>query len=175
MSKTWLSVWTALGLVLLSVGLFLARWYALGNDISGAGTWKVTLTASGELTADDAVLTSRRPPDFRYQHILDERFRSKELLHHIGRGKDLDRSEVIWRPARWAGSQPFRLSYSFRCQPTMRDPTRAMSRHTRLWDAAPAVDQAIKPGIGIESDHKEIARQAGELAAQDQSGRHQVQ
>src|SRR5207248_5759784 len=102
----------------LSGAVFLCRWYAVGGeveDLRGASAWRVTLAAAGPLAADEKSVTTTRPPDFRHQHIFDESFRSKELLHRPAKGKGGTRGGVVWTRAQPAGPQPFLLSYSFRC------------------------------------------------------------
>src|SRR5262245_16906369 len=136
MSRTWLSVLTALALCALSLAVLLGRWY-----FSGAETdWKVTLVADGELTAADATLTTLLPRDFRYQHILDETFRSDQLDQRVRRRSDGQNRLAVWRrrAALNPGPQPFHLAYSFHCTTAMLAPTPAMARQTHRIDAAPA-------------------------------------
>src|SRR5262245_55104632 len=108
MSRTRLSVLTALALVVLAVAVYFARLQTGGASVegpSGASTWEVTLTARGRLPGGkDGTIVTAAPPDFRRQHIYDERFASAELLHREGRA-DTARSgatrDIIWksRPA----------------------------------------------------------------------------
>lgn len=153
-------------LVLLSAGLLLVRWAVLGPDIvgpRGASAWKVTLVAAGELNGPDAVLTLTAPPDFRHQHVFDERAQSKELLQRASKGTDPERRELVFRPANVTGKQAFRLAYSFRCLMGMRRPSTAMTRETRRADAKPVNGADLKPSPRIESDSREISASAREL------------
>ncbi len=178
MKKTWKSVFMALALAAIAITLMVGRQHALSPDLSGPrgmNTWKVTLVAVGELTANDAALTVLLPPDFRHQHLADERFHSKQLLHRLTQGRESGRREVTWRRANLAGPEPYRLSYSFRCLLGMRRPTPAMQHRTRELDRAPAAGAALKPAPRIESDHKDIFATARELAPPDRSAVDQVQ
>jgi transglutaminase-like putative cysteine protease len=162
MSRTWLSVLTALGLSAASLAVLLGRWY-----FSGAETdWKVTLLVDGELTAADATLTTLLPRDFRYQHVTDETFRSDQLDHRVRRRSDGLNRLVVWRRRATLppGPQPFRLDYSFHCTTAMLAPTPAMARQTHRIDAAPAEGQYLRPSPRIESRHEAIATRAEELA-----------
>jgi transglutaminase-like putative cysteine protease len=171
MSKTRLSVITASVLAATSIGVFWTRWNTLGQDIYGppaASTWKVTLVVNGTLTSRNSSVVTVRPPDFRHQHIFDETYQSKELL--LPKTKGSSRPELVWRrPGMAAGTQPFRVSYSFRCMLGMRHPTAAMREHTANVDAAPAPGAALKPTRHIESDAKEIFAKAHELAPETAS------
>jgi transglutaminase-like putative cysteine protease len=166
MGKTWQSVFTALLLTAVSLALFVGRWSLFGSGLRGTygGTpWRVTLVAVGELSAGDAAVTTPLPPDFRQQHIFDERFHSNELLKPATRGTDGDRREAVWRRAVPAGPSPFRLTYSFRCATGVRTSTAGMQEQTRRTDAAPAEGAALKPSPHVESEHQDIASKAQEL------------
>src|SRR5689334_11084755 len=100
MGKTWQSVFTALLLAAASLALFAGRWSLFGSAQRGSygGTpWRVTLVAVGELGAGDAAVTTPLPPDFRRQHIFDERFHSRDLLTPATRGGEAERREAVWR------------------------------------------------------------------------------
>src|SRR5262249_21971078 len=138
MSKTWWSVATAFGLIVVALAIFVVR-KAFGGDVApapGAATWRVTLAISGRLDSPHASVTTVRPLAFRRQHIFDERYQSKELLHRIAPTTDPRHHEVSWRGLQVTGEQSFRLNYSFRCA-TGLTPTEAMIRRSRELDAAP--------------------------------------
>ncbi|HEV3118439.1 MAG TPA: 7TM domain-containing protein [Gemmataceae bacterium] len=169
MGRTWRSVITALFLVGISLGIFFVRRATQGANIGGPPgdvTWKVTLVATGKVGARPGVLTMALPPDFRHQHIFDERFESKELLHRMVKAKDPARRHVAWRKAGVAGDAQARLTYSFLCNVGVRHPTMAMLHHARLVDATPGEGVAIKPAPGIESDHAEVVHTAREIVAE---------
>src|SRR6516165_4234225 len=102
MSRTGLTVVTALALAALSVGLMLSRRSVLGKEIDGtpgSGTWNVTLEVEGELLAPaNASVITVLPPDFRRQHIVDESFTSRELSHEIRTAKDGGERKAVWLP-----------------------------------------------------------------------------
>ena len=101
MSRTGLTVVTALGLIVLSVALMASRWAALGTEVRGTpgdATWKVSLQVEGVLANHKASLTTVLPPDFRRQHILDESFASQSLAHSIRTNKDGGQRRAVWRP-----------------------------------------------------------------------------
>src|SRR5258708_5964658 len=137
MSRTGLTLVTALALIVLSAGLMLGRWKVLGKEIDGtpgSGTWNVTLEVEGELLAPaNASVTTVLPPDFRRQHIIDETFWSKELSHEIRTAKDGGQRKAVWLP-RVAAKRPqqVRVSYSFRCVTGMHGPTPGMVQRTRI-------------------------------------------
>jgi hypothetical protein len=183
MSRTGLTVLTALVLTVLSVGLMLGRWYVLGKEIDGVpgnGTWKVTLEVEGELLAPaNASVVTVLPPDFRRQHVIDETFSSRELSHEIRTAKDGGERKAVWLPRVGAKRpQPFRLSYSFRCVTGMHRPTPGMVQRTHTLDAAPSPEgkgrrgrlarqerlRALRPSPLIESEHPQVGDVADSLA-----------
>jgi hypothetical protein len=179
MSRTALTVVTALALAALSVGLMLGRWNVLGKEIDGTpgtGTWKVTVEVEGDLlAAKDPAVTTVLPPDFRHQHVVDESFTSRELSHEIRTAKDGGQRKAVWLPRLGAKRpQPFQVGYSFRFVTGMHRPTPGMVQRTRILDAAPTARgtgrrkkktneerlQVLRPSPLIESDHPQV----GELA-----------
>src|SRR5438552_1303924 len=167
MSKSLMTVVTALGLSALSVGLILGRWHVLGSEIDGtpgAAAWRVVLEVEGELTTADATVTTVLPPDFRRQHIVDEAFESKELAHKVRIAKDGGQRKAVWH--RRAGTErpgTFRLVYSFRCITGMRRPTHGMIQRTRALDAVPAEGRYTRPAALVESEHAEVEALAARL------------
>src|SRR5437899_10039471 len=89
MRKTRWSVLTALGLTVAAVALMMSRRSVLGPETDGPPGWKVTLLVQGELKDKNAALTTELPPDFRNQHISDERFQSDELRYGIKKRRNL--------------------------------------------------------------------------------------
>jgi transglutaminase-like putative cysteine protease len=177
MAKTWRSVVTALLLAAGALALFVGRWSLVGSGLHGThggAPWRVTLVAVGELSATDASVTTPVPPDFRRQHIFDERFHSGELLKPAARGAEPDRREAVWRRAVPSGSAPFRLTYSFRCLTGVRQATAGMQERSRRIDAAPAEGAALRPSPHVESEHREISQKAQELTESDAAPLDQV-
>ncbi len=104
MSKTRLTLLTALALLVIGLALFMGRRLLGGAGVGGPRpdfTWVITLVTTGKLTVGDAYLTTVRPPDFRQQHIFDERFRSKELIHRRVKGKMPGRARSFGVPPDW--------------------------------------------------------------------------
>jgi transglutaminase-like putative cysteine protease len=172
MSRTSLTVLTALALTALSVALMAGRHYVLGSEIDGTpgtGTWKVTLVVEGRLSAASASITTVLPPDFRRQHVIDERFGSAELSHAIRTARDGGQRRAVWRGNPGAARpQPFHLSYSFRCVTGMHRPTPGMVQRTHALDAAPSPDSRyFKKGPQVESDHPEVTALAERLVSLD--------
>jgi hypothetical protein len=179
MSKTSLTIATALLLGLVSIGLILGRWYVLGSEIDGTpgdAVWKVSLVVKGELTAPDASVTIRLPPDFRRQHVLDEQFDSKELSHTVRTSKEGGQRRAVWRPRSRADvPQKFQLTYSFRTILGMRRPTPIMIHRGHTRDAAPAPEGAeVKRAPLIESDHSEMATLADRLDPENRDDEERV-
>jgi len=176
MSRTSLTVVTALGLIVLSVALMASRSAALGTEIDGTpgiAVWKVSLELEGELVARNASLTTVLPPDFRRQHIIDETFFSQELAHAIRTGRDGGQRRAVWRPR--PGKQAVRLVYSFRCVTGMHRPTPGMVQRTRVLDTAPQAEgRDLRPTPMVESDHPEVGQLADRLVPGSKDPRAQV-
>lgn len=167
MSKTMLTVVTALAISVLSLALIMDRWYVLGDEIGGTpGTavWRVTVEVEGELTTPDASVTTVLPPDFRRQHVLDETFESPALAHKVGTARDGGVRRAVWKRRADAGqARRFHLAYSFRCVSGMRRPTPGMVQRTLTLDAAPGGRAQTRPGPLIESEHPDVAALAAQL------------
>jgi hypothetical protein len=173
-SKTWLTIVTALVLSMLSVGLILGRRHVLGPEIDGTpgdSVWKLTLTVEGEMTAPEARVTTVLPPDFRHQHIFDEAFESKELSHVLRTNREGGQRRAVWRRRQDVpGAQPFRLTYTVRCVLGMRRATPGMVQRTHSLDAAPAPEgREVKKAPLIECDHPEIGGLAARLQPPNQN------
>jgi hypothetical protein len=153
MSKTWLSVMTALFLVVGSAALLLWRSYVLGDEIAGlpgSSTWKVTLQVEGDLKGRDVSVTTVLPLDFRHQHISDETFESPQLLHRDQKSQSYHPRTAVWQRRPSMGNpEQFQLAYSFRCVMDMRRPTTAMGLRTLAIDGPPT-RKPDKPGAAKE-------------------------
>jgi transglutaminase-like putative cysteine protease len=172
MTKTGSTLAVALFVVTVSLGLAATRRAILGPDIEGplgSGEWRVTLVATGDLKPDARSVALALVPDFRRQHITQERFRSTELIAHVGRRNQAKQQgkqrTVTWRRASVVAGkpQPFRLTYSFRCLLGMRWPTPAMEALTAELDAKPDDRTFLQSGPLIESDDPAIADRAARL------------
>jgi hypothetical protein len=156
-------------LVAISVGLAAGRRYVLGPEFDGSvpgGTWRVTLVAAGTLGQQDNTVTVGLIPDFRNQHVLDERFASKELaVPRAGRDKDpRTRLDATFRRTKPAGPQPFRVEYTSHVQTGVREPTPAMQAMTAELDAPPNGPGMLQASPRIESTSAEIRDRAESLA-----------
>ena len=168
MSKTWLSVATAVALVAASVGIFSAHRAVLGPEASGPLGWKVTVAVAGTLLARDSSISVVRPLDFRRQHITEERLSSGPELREPVKRKRSGQRMHTWRRSNNASDRAaFHLEYSFLC--SLRSSTPGMERITLREDAPAAAEAARKPSPGIESEHAEVARVAAEQAGDDVS------
>src|SRR5438874_972754 len=116
MSRTMMSVITAVALTIVSVGLMVGRCQVLGDDVrvpTGPGTWKVTLLVQGQSVGSDAKVLTATPLDFGHQHILDELYRSDELLAKPPDSKHPERCQVLWTQRPGVAAGPFRARYQF--------------------------------------------------------------
>src|SRR5687768_8434752 len=88
-SRTRLTVVTALVLVGLAAAITITRYATGGVDVGGLpGTarWVVTLTARGMSEPGKPFRVElSNPPSFRRQHVYDETYESDELAAHEGR------------------------------------------------------------------------------------------
>jgi transglutaminase-like putative cysteine protease len=170
MSRTAWSLVVAGALVALSVGVAAGRRYALGPELDGSvpgGTWRVTLVATGELDPRDKAVTVGLAPDFRFQHVIDERFAANGLAPPPRASRDKDprpRTEANFRRTSPAGKQSFRVEYSLHIQTGVRQPTPAMAARTRDLDAAPTGPECLQASPRIECTSPEIRAQGDELA-----------
>jgi transglutaminase-like putative cysteine protease len=171
MSRTGWSMVVAGALVAVSVGVAAGRRYVLGPDADGSGpggVWRITLVAGGQLGPQDNAVTVSLVPDFRNQHVTEERFASRDLvLPRAGRDKDpRTRLEATFRRTKPAGSQPFRLEYSVHVQSGVRQATPAMLAMTSELDSAPTGPGTLQASPRIESTSPEI-RDKGEGLVRD--------
>jgi len=173
MSRTWLSVITALGIVATSITIFLVRRSALGPEIAGPLGWQVTVVVEGTLQTTHASVSVYRPLDFRRQHITEERFHSSKELREPVQVKRSGPRKRTWRRQQDTGqAAPFRLEYSFVC--SRQGPTAAMERVTAAIDAAPAAGTYLKPTPSIQVDDQQIHRAARDKAPDELPPREQV-
>ena len=163
--RTRWSVITACVLTAVSAGVFFLRQatQAAGPENAALRTWRVAMTADGDLAPTSAAVVTAVPLDFRRQHIFDEQFRSPMLSAPTGR-KSADRGDVKWRRATVGTSESFSLEYGFLCQTDVPKPSAAMNRLTRKLDGPPPSGLYIGPEPRIESDHAEVAAKAKALS-----------
>lgn len=138
MTKTRLTIITALVLTMVFVALALGRNAAerlAERDQRTRPVWEVTLEANGTFLYADDWITTVRPPAFRQQHIFNERFISKQLIHRKCKPRIPGRNKIIWRAPELAGGPlRFQARCTFCCVLSCQ-PTPAMNRSTAEIDA----------------------------------------
>jgi len=174
MSRTTLTVLTAVGLALLSIGLMIGRYHVLGDEIlvpHGPNTWKVTMKVNGTSLAANSTVQTLTPLDFGRQHIKREICRSDELLNKPPSARHPERRTVVWsqRPSVAAG--PFHAYYEFYCLVDVHRPSVAMNRLAAKVDATPGPGQYLKCEPRVECDAPAIAAMARRLTSgEDEAG-----
>ncbi|HEX4609839.1 MAG TPA: 7TM domain-containing protein [Urbifossiella sp.] len=181
MSRTRLTVVTALLLVALGAAIAITRFTTGGVDVGGlpgAARWEVTLTARGESSPGKAFRVEiSNPPSFRRQHVFDERVESEELAARDGRAvaaKDKpDRKTTLKpmaAPMAGAGPQAYQVTQTFRCTLGAYAQNDAMKAGDRL-DGKPVAtrDHTLAATAKIECNHPDLITLAEELAKGRQS------
>jgi hypothetical protein len=157
---------TAAALAMASVGVMIVRYQILGDEVrvpAGPGTWKVTLLFQGQSIGTDAKVLTTTPLDFGHQHILDELYRSDELLSKPPDPKHPERRQVLWtqRPGVPEGS--FRARYQFYCSVNVHAPTAPMSELAKRVNAPPHPGTLLKSEPRIQAENPEISALARNL------------
>jgi hypothetical protein len=161
-----LSVTTAAVLAMASAALMIGRYQILGDDVrvpTGPGTWKVTLLVQGQSIGTGAKLQTTTPLDFGHQHILDELYRSDELLAKPPDSKHPERRQVLWTQRPGIPNGAFRARYEFYCSTNVHSPTAPMSELSSVINAAPHPSTQLKSEPRIQSDHVDISAVARNL------------
>ena len=178
MSRTTLCLATAAGLISLSMGLMIARYQILGDEIlapKGPGIWKITLLVNGTSTSKSAKLMTATPLDLGHQHICRESCRSDEFLDKRPAARHPERRQVLWSYRGTAAPGSFRALYEFYCH---LDPHRASvsgSRLTKAVYAPPRPGECLNNEPGIECDHPDISAFAKRLTAEQSEPSDQVE
>ncbi len=180
-SRTRLTVITALVLVGLAAAITITRYATGGVDVGGmpgSSRWEVTLTARGlsEPGKPFRVEVSN-PPSFRRQHVYDEAYESDELAAHEGRGAATrdkpDRKttlHAVAAPMAGAGALPYVVTQRFHCTLGAFHPNDAMKSGDRLDNKPnPDKDHTRAATARIEWNHPDIMDQARDLANGQQS------
>ncbi|HZU35933.1 MAG TPA: transglutaminase domain-containing protein, partial [Gemmataceae bacterium] len=168
MSRTLLTVLTALGLVVAAIAVMIGRYHVMGEEIlvpRGPNTWKVTMKVNGVSLASNAKLQTLTPLDFGRQHIKREACRSDELLDKPPSARHPERRVVLWSQRPGVPPGPFHAYYEFYCLVDVHRPSVAMNRLAAKVDAAPAPGQQIKAEPRIECDSAPVAALARRLTA----------
>jgi hypothetical protein len=130
---------TAGALILLSVGLMVARYHVMGNEVElpvGPNSWKVTLMVHGQAEAGSRIWTAA-PLDCRRQHVLREQLRSPQFEAKPADSKDPRRRIIVWSPRPGQTPEPFKLRCEFSCSVDLPRPTAAMTQVGETLNTAP--------------------------------------
>lgn len=160
MSRTRLTALTALGLMVVSVAVFVTRRETGGVDAGpvGASVWEVSIAVRGELPPEKGAKKTPRlilnsPPDFRRQHVTDVSWKSDELTRPEGRaGARSPQEQSAWKAR--PGAHPekgYRLTYTFQVVLGANHPSNAMGRRTKQLDAPPKTDASGRPSKALRS------------------------
>src|SRR5579871_5965180 len=166
MSRTLMSIISASILALASVGMMIGRYQILGEEVrvpAGPGTWKVTMLVQGQGTGAGAKLLTTTPLDFGHQHILDELYRSDELLAKPPDSKHPERRQVLWTQRPGVPNGSFRIRYEFYCSVNVRTPTAPMSELAKAINTPPHAGTQLKSEPRIQSDDPDISTLARSL------------
>src|SRR5262245_14661384 len=167
MSRTTLSVVTAVLLAAGSVALMAARRRALGDELylpGDSAVWKVTMLVSGR-SAGDARLTTAAPLDVGRQHVLRESGRSDEFDLKPAESKSADPQRLLgWAQKPGLPSGSFRARYECYCSVRADGVAPAAAERTRLLYAAPKPGEHLRSEPGLDADHPDVAALARRLA-----------
>lgn len=177
MSRTWLSIFTATILVSLSVGIMIARRSVLGSDLDGprgTSAWRINLVIAGQAEDKDKPrsITVGLPPDFRRQHIIEEKPRAGDVRASTN-GKSAPYRELHWEGT-VKSPTAYRLTWSFRAILGMRQPSGAMRKLTRKVDAPPVQGAYLQSEPLIQNEEKAIVEQSRALTDDARSPLQQV-
>ncbi|MFL5243373.1 MAG: 7TM domain-containing protein [Gemmataceae bacterium] len=165
MSRTTLTVMTAIFLALGSASVMLVRYLVLGEDVKMPhGSWKITLLAQG-VSHGDARLLTTTPPDFGRQHIANENCQSKELIPKLPDARHPERRYVLWTRRGGPGEGMFRAHYQFKCKIDMHRPTQAMTKGTASLYAPPAPGEYLETHSQSKEDLQTLSERALHLTA----------
>ncbi len=157
MSRMTLCGLTAAALALLSVGVMIARYHTVGDEVetpTGPNTWKITLTVHGHAEAGARIWTAL-PLDFRRQHVLREDLRSPQLESKPAEpNKDPRRRSAVWalKPGTKAG--PFKVRCDFSCAVDVSRPNGSMTNIAQAAGSPPPRGRylEVEPKNGPEHD-----------------------
>ncbi len=167
MSRTTLCVLTAAGLMVVSLGVMVARRQVLGREASapaGPGTYKVTLVARGK-SGGEARLITACPLDFRRQHISHEQPDSAELTPRPAQAPTGERRQLLWTQRAGSGRGAFQARYQFYCRVDVGQPSSPMERLGDHLYARPPGGEYIEAGPRIDPNHADICNLALDLTA----------
>ncbi len=157
MSRMTLCGLTAVALALLSVGVMIARYHTVGDEVetpTGPNTWKITLTVHGHAEAGARVWTAA-PLDFRRQHVLREDLRSAQLEARPAEPtRDPKRRSAVWALKPGTKPGPFKLRCDFSCAVDLARPNSSMAQLGQAAASPPPRGRYLEvdPKTGPEHD-----------------------
>jgi hypothetical protein len=164
MSRTSLCVLTAGVLAVLSLGIMLARYQVLGEEIRrprGPGTWKVSLAVQGNSQGPARLLTAT-PLDLERQHLLEESYSSEQMTCKPPDNRHPGRRRVLWSLEAGRPNGPFRLQADFHLALHGRT---SGNNHTGV-HAPPRPGEYLSAEPLIETNDEAISAAARELTAE---------
>jgi hypothetical protein len=169
---------TAAALVLVSLGVMVARYRAVGDEVetpTGPNTWKLTLTVHGQAEAGARVYTSA-PLDFRQQHVLREHTHSRQFDPKPVDSKDPRRRSVVWNLRTGTLPGPFKLRCEYHCAVDVAHPSGGMNKvgqsastppRGRYLDVeprnGPERERLTNLACQVTADHEKLGEQARAL------------
>jgi hypothetical protein len=167
MSRTTLCVLTAGLLAALSVGVMVTRYQVMGDEVKlplGPGTWKVTMTVQGT-SVGGARISTATPLDLDRQHLLQDSYRSAQLLNRPPEARHPERRLVYWTPRGGVGDGPFRAHCEFHVSVDVSHPSPAMARTAGNLYEAPGAGEHLDPESRAGADNETVSAQARKLTA----------
>jgi 7 transmembrane helices usually fused to an inactive transglutaminase/Transglutaminase-like superfamily len=159
MSRMTLCGLTAAALALLSVGLMIARYRVMGNEVelpAGPNSWKVTLIAQGQPEPGARVWTAA-PLDCRRQHVLREDLRSPQFEARPADVRDPRRRIVVWSPRPGKKPEPFKLRCDFYCRVDLPRPNATMNQLGQTISSAPPRGRYLEVEPRTGPEHERLA------------------
>ncbi|MCC6420196.1 MAG: hypothetical protein IT429_18330 [Gemmataceae bacterium] len=167
MSRTTLCVLTAALLAVLSLGVMVARYCVLGDEVhapAGPGTYKVTMVVRGKSNGDARLVTAC-PLDFRRQHISNEEYDSAKLAPRPTEGRDGERRQIQWVRRLGAARGPFQARYEFYCRMDVHRPSSPMTRLGDHLYLKPGPGKYVAASPGISPNDPDLCTLALDLTA----------
>jgi hypothetical protein len=155
-------------LVAVSMGMMIARWRILGDEVlapKGPGIWKVTLLVNGNSTSKDAKFTTATPLDLAHQHICRESCSSGQFFDKPPLARRPERRQVVWNHRGAVPAGPFRAFYEFYCRLDLHRAIVPDTSVNKVLYASPRPGDYLKTEARIECDHPEIASLARRLTS----------
>jgi hypothetical protein len=150
---------TAAALALVSVGIMMARYHTVGDEVetpTGPNTWKVTLTVHGQAEQGARIWTSA-PLDIHRQHVLREAMRSPQLEAKPGEpNKDPKRRSAVWALKPGTKPGPFKLRCDFTCAVDVSRPNTSMTHLGQIAGSPPSRGRYLDVDPKSGPDHDRL-------------------